>query len=84
MDCEFALNEGGWIIKDEAGKVQYVSISTADKGGVPLMLTARGTSTHSSMPRPDNAIFTLSRGAGEARRLRDEGRSSRRARGSSS
>ena len=33
MDCEFALNEGGWIIKDEAGKVQYVSISTADKGG---------------------------------------------------
>lgn len=61
MDCEFALNEGGWIIKDGAGKVQYVSISTADKGSVSLVLTARGTSTHSSMPRPDNAIFTLSR-----------------------
>jgi acetylornithine deacetylase/succinyl-diaminopimelate desuccinylase-like protein len=25
------------------------------------VVTARGTSTHSSMPRPDNAIFTLSR-----------------------
>ena len=61
MDCEFALNEGGWIIKDTAGKVQYVSISTADKGSASLVLTARGTSTHSSMPRPDNAIFTLSR-----------------------
>jgi len=61
MDCEFALNEGGWIIKDEAGKVQYVSISTADKGGVGIILTARGTSTHSSMPRPDNAIFTLNK-----------------------
>jgi acetylornithine deacetylase/succinyl-diaminopimelate desuccinylase-like protein len=61
MDCEFALNEGGWIIKDPAGKVQYVSISTADKGSASLVLTARGTSTHSSMPRPDNAIFTLSR-----------------------
>lgn len=61
MDCEFALNEGGWIIKDAAGKVQYVSISTADKGSASLVLTARGTSTHSSMPRPDNAIFTLSR-----------------------
>src|SRR5262245_50187911 len=27
IDCEFALNEGGWIIKDAAGTVQYVSIS---------------------------------------------------------
>jgi acetylornithine deacetylase/succinyl-diaminopimelate desuccinylase-like protein/beta-lactamase class A len=61
IDCEFALNEGGWIIKDDAGKVKYVSISTADKGSVTIVLTARGTSTHSSMPRPDNAIFTLAR-----------------------
>ncbi|HXB75364.1 MAG TPA: M20/M25/M40 family metallo-hydrolase [Candidatus Acidoferrales bacterium] len=61
IDCEFALNEGGWIIQDAAGKVQYVSISTADKSAVSLLLTARGTSTHSSMPRPDNAIFTLAR-----------------------
>lgn len=61
IDCEFALNEGGWIIKDDKGKVLYVSISTADKSGVSLKLTARGTSTHSSMPRPDNAIYTLAR-----------------------
>jgi acetylornithine deacetylase/succinyl-diaminopimelate desuccinylase-like protein len=61
IDCEFALNEGGWIIKDAAGKVQYVSISTADKSSVSVTVTARGTSTHSSMPRPDNAIFTLSK-----------------------
>jgi acetylornithine deacetylase/succinyl-diaminopimelate desuccinylase-like protein len=31
IDCEFALNEGGWIIKGDDGKVKYVSISTADK-----------------------------------------------------
>jgi len=61
LDCEFSLNEGGWIIKNADGKVRYVSISTADKSGVSLLLTARGTSTHSSMPRPDNAIFTLSK-----------------------
>jgi acetylornithine deacetylase/succinyl-diaminopimelate desuccinylase-like protein len=41
--------------------VQYVSISTADKTSFPVVLTARGTSTHSSMPRPDNAIFSLAR-----------------------
>jgi acetylornithine deacetylase/succinyl-diaminopimelate desuccinylase-like protein len=61
MDAEFALNEGGWIMKNDQGKVRYVSISTADKSSIPLTVTARGTSTHSSMPRPDNAIFALSR-----------------------
>lgn len=61
IDCEFALNEGGWIIEDDRGGVQYVSVSTADKLSVPLMLTASGTSTHSSMPLPDNPIFTLSK-----------------------
>lgn len=61
MDCEFALNEGGWIIKDAGGRVQYVSISSADKSSVLVLLTARGTSTHASMPRPDSAIFALSR-----------------------
>jgi acetylornithine deacetylase/succinyl-diaminopimelate desuccinylase-like protein len=61
MECEFALNEGGWIIKGEDGRVKYVSISTADKSSVIVLVTARGTSTHASMPRPDSAIFTLSR-----------------------
>lgn len=61
IDAEFVLNEGGWIIKDDAGKVRYVSISTADKASVPLTITSHGTSTHSSMPRPDNAIFALAR-----------------------
>lgn len=61
LDCEFSLNEGGWIMKNPDGSVRYVSISTADKSSVSLLLTARGTSTHSSMPRPDNAIFTLNK-----------------------
>lgn len=61
IDAEFALNEGGWIMKAADGHVRYVSISTADKLSLPLTVTARGTSTHSSMPRPDNAIFALSR-----------------------
>ena len=61
IDCEFALNEGGWIMKGADGRVRYVSISTADKGAVPIILTSKGTSTHASMPRPDNAIFSLAR-----------------------
>lgn len=64
IDAEFALNEGGWIIKNETDpeKVRYVSISTADKFSLTLRLTSAGTSTHSSMPRPDNAIFALANG----------------------
>lgn len=61
MDCEFALNEGGWIMKRADGSIRYVSISTLDKSGVGITLTAHGTSTHSSMPLPDNAIFRLGR-----------------------
>jgi len=62
MDCEFSLNEGGWIVKDEVtNKVKYVSISTADKVSLSLLIRAKGTSTHSSMPLADNAIFRLSR-----------------------
>ena len=61
IDCEFALNEGGWIMKDPRGKVRYVSISTADKGSIVVTLTARGTSTHASIPRADSAIFALSK-----------------------
>jgi acetylornithine deacetylase/succinyl-diaminopimelate desuccinylase-like protein len=59
IDCEFALNEGGWIITRDDGKVRYVSISTADKSSLTVLITAHGTSTHSSMPRPDNAIYGL-------------------------
>lgn len=61
MDCEFALNEGGWIMKRADGSVRYVSISTLDKSSITVTLTAHGTSTHSSMPLPDNAIFRLGR-----------------------
>src|SRR6202162_2960094 len=31
INCEFALNEGGWVIKNAGDKVQFVSVSTADK-----------------------------------------------------
>ena len=64
MDAEFALNEGGWVIKDENNRVRYVSISTADKSVAQIVLTATGTSTHSSMPLPDNPIATLSAAIG--------------------
>lgn len=61
MDAEFALNEGGWIMKNDDGSVRYVSISTEDKSSIAVTLTATGTSTHSSMPLPDNPLVSLGR-----------------------
>jgi acetylornithine deacetylase/succinyl-diaminopimelate desuccinylase-like protein len=61
MDCEFALNEGGWIIAGPDGRVRYVSVSTADKSSIRILVTAHGTSTHSSMPRGDNPISILAK-----------------------
>jgi len=57
--CEYALNEGG-DIREENGKVQYVTVSTTQKVPRGFSLVAHGTSGHGSAPRVDNAIAHLS------------------------
>ena len=59
LDCEFALNEGGWIFQDGTGRARQVNITTRDKIGVSLRLTAGGTSTHASRPMPESAVTRL-------------------------
>jgi len=58
IECEFALNEGGWIY-ERGGRVQYVGVSTTEKVPRGIRLVAKGTSGHGSMPRLDNAITHL-------------------------
>lgn len=65
VDCVAALNEGGWIIENSDGLVRYMSISTADKISVWFKLTAHGTTTHSSMPVPNDAISQLAKALSE-------------------
>jgi acetylornithine deacetylase/succinyl-diaminopimelate desuccinylase-like protein len=60
-DAEFALNEGGGITLDDAGKPRVVSLGTAEKTFQNFTLTARGTGGHSSVPNEDNAIYHLAR-----------------------
>lgn len=50
IDCEFALNEGGWIFVDGAGRPRQVNVSVRDKVTVVLRLRARGAPTHSAWP----------------------------------
>jgi acetylornithine deacetylase/succinyl-diaminopimelate desuccinylase-like protein len=60
IDAEFALNEGGRVLL-ENGQVRWVGLQNAEKLAVNIKLTAKGSSGHASMPRPDNPLVLLSR-----------------------
>ncbi|HKA25694.1 MAG TPA: M20/M25/M40 family metallo-hydrolase [Candidatus Eisenbacteria bacterium] len=60
IDAEFALNEGGRVLL-EGGQVRWVGLQNAEKRAVNIQLTAKGSSGHASMPRPDNPLVLLSR-----------------------
>ena len=60
IDAEYAINEGG----DGAlvnGKPITNAVMAAEKVSVNFTLTALNSGGHSSMPRPDNAIYELSK-----------------------
>jgi acetylornithine deacetylase/succinyl-diaminopimelate desuccinylase-like protein len=60
IDAEYAINEGG----DGAlvnGKPIANSVQAAEKVSVNFTLTALNSGGHSSMPRPDNAIYQLAK-----------------------
>jgi len=60
IEAEFALNEGGAALDTRAG-LRIFEIQTAEKVPTRVVLTARGTSGHGSLPRPDNPIVHLAR-----------------------
>lgn len=61
IDAEFALNEGGGGESDETGRLLNLKVGFAQKFGPNFKIEANNPGGHSSLPRPDNAIFDLSR-----------------------
>ncbi len=59
--AEIALNEGGGPRTDDAGAVRRIALQTAEKTYQDFVLTAHGSTGHSSMPLADNAITRLAR-----------------------
>ena len=60
IDAEFALNaDAGAGTLDESGKALYYSMQTAEKTYADFTLTTHNAGGHSSLPRPDNAIYEL-------------------------
>jgi len=60
IDAEFALNEGG-VLQELKSGVHLFAIQTTEKIPTRVILTARGSAGHGSLPRPDNAILHLAR-----------------------
>jgi acetylornithine deacetylase/succinyl-diaminopimelate desuccinylase-like protein len=60
IDAEFALNEGGAALLPASGAPVY-QIQTSEKVPTRIVLTAKGTAGHGSLPRPDNPVVHLAR-----------------------
>jgi acetylornithine deacetylase/succinyl-diaminopimelate desuccinylase-like protein len=61
VDAAFALNAdgGGGVLAEGSAKPQIFYLQGAEKSSVSYALTTRNAGGHSSMPRPDNAIYEL-------------------------
>jgi acetylornithine deacetylase/succinyl-diaminopimelate desuccinylase-like protein len=64
IDAEFAINEGGGGTSDGKGKVVEQAIQVGEKTFATYRLETRNPGGHSSVPRPDNAIYQLVRALG--------------------
>ena len=65
IDAEYAINEGGGGVLAVAGnsvRPLYQAVQAAEKVYEDFTLTVRNSGGHSSVPRPDNAIYTLVNG----------------------
>ncbi|MDB5689345.1 MAG: peptidase [Sphingomonas bacterium] len=61
IDAGIALNEGGYGELDAAGKRIDQTFQAAQKVVMSFTLEATNPGGHSSLPRPDNAIYSLAR-----------------------
>jgi acetylornithine deacetylase/succinyl-diaminopimelate desuccinylase-like protein len=61
IDAAIVLNEGGGVRLGEGGKPAFIELQTAEKTYQNFTITARGSTGHSSVPLPDNAIYRLAR-----------------------
>ncbi|MBP6362920.1 MAG: M20/M25/M40 family metallo-hydrolase [Novosphingobium sp.] len=65
IDAEFALNEGGGGTTDGKGNVVEQTMQVGEKTFATYRLETRNPGGHSSVPRPDNAIYQLTRALGK-------------------
>lgn len=68
IDAAYAINEGGGGTLS-GDRPLFHSVQAAEKVYVDFTLTATNTGGHSSVPRPDNAIYSLAAALGKLSRF---------------
>src|SRR5579872_2978936 len=58
IDADFALNEGGYSIETKDSD-RIFNVQTLEKVPTRVILIARGTAGHGSLPRPDNPVVQI-------------------------
>lgn len=74
LNAEIAFNEGGGIELGSDGHPELISLQVAEKTYQDFILTAKGTTGHSSVPLADNAIYRLSQALEKLSRFTPEAR----------
>jgi acetylornithine deacetylase/succinyl-diaminopimelate desuccinylase-like protein len=59
IDAEIVINHDGYSVITEDGKPLYFELDATEKVYADYLLTATNRGGHSSVPRPDNAIYEL-------------------------
>ena len=59
IDAEFVLNHDGYSVVTDHGKPLFYELDATEKVYGDYLLTATNRGGHSSLPRPDNAIYEL-------------------------
>lgn len=62
IDAEFVLNHDGGGILSEQGKPQFMTVDASEKLYSDYQLMVTNPGGHSSLPKPDNAIYHLADG----------------------
>jgi acetylornithine deacetylase/succinyl-diaminopimelate desuccinylase-like protein len=62
IDAELCFNQDGGGGEIHDGQRTVMSVQTAEKVFISFSLTAKNAGWHSSLPRPDNAIYQLAQG----------------------
>ena len=59
VDAEFVLNHDGYSVDTVHGKPTFLELDATEKVYADYLVTASNRGGHSSLPRPDNAIYEL-------------------------
>jgi acetylornithine deacetylase/succinyl-diaminopimelate desuccinylase-like protein len=62
VDAQLVLNHDGYSVIEDQGRLQFYELDATEKVYADYQLTATNPGGHSSLPRPDNAIYELMQG----------------------